>query len=109
MSACDDLFEIKENDTSPGFRLQLNLSDEQTLEGASVRFHMARADGTLKVNSVGRVVSIADEQIEYLWSENDTTEAGNFKSEFEVTFSDGSVETFPNNRYLRVRIYRELD
>jgi len=101
-------FTIKQNDTSPAIKLQLDLASGQDLTGATVRFHMAQADGTVVVDDAGSVLSATDEQIKYDWSAADTASSGVFNAEFEVTFADGSIETFPNGEYIKVTVYPDL-
>jgi len=104
-----ETFTIKQNDTSPRLLYQLDLPDGQTLNGSvTVRFHMAQPDGTVVVDELGAVWSADDQQTVYNWAAADTAADGTFKAEFEVTFDDGSIETFPNNEYLLVKVYPDL-
>lgn len=103
-----DTFTIKQNDTSPSLLYDLNLVDGQSLTGATVRFHMAQADGTVVVDAAGDVYNVTEEQIVYRWNAADTATSGVYNAEFEVTFQDGTVETFPNNEYIRVKVFPDL-
>lgn len=103
-----ETFRIKRNDTSPTLLYQLDLADGQTLVNATIRFHMNDAAGTSIVDDAGSIYDATEEQIQYAWSAADTVTAGIYNAEFEVTFADGSVETFPNDGYLRVRVYEDL-
>ena len=38
------------------------------------------------------------------WLAGDTSDIGSYQAEFEVTYADGNVETFPNSRYINVEI-----
>lgn len=103
-------FTIKQNDTSPS--LGATLKDAQlvpvSLVGAAVKFHMNSLEGVVKVN---QTMSIPDPEggvIQYDWQDGDTDTVGTYSVEFQVTFADGTVETFPNDGNLTVSIVREL-
>lgn len=104
-------FNIKQNDTSPS--LQATLKDASltaiNLTGASVRFHMKNLDGTLKIDSPMDIVDATGGVVQYDWQSGDTDTVGSYYIEFEVTYSDASVETFPNNGNKVISIVRELN
>lgn len=105
-----DVFVIKQNDTSPALRFAL-LPKTVVLTGATVVFNMAkRAGDTPKVNRSPAVVEVEDTTptVRYDWDAADTDENGTFLAEFEVTYADGTVETFPNDSYITVKIARHL-
>ena len=97
-------FYIKQNDTKPSLSAQL-LSDGSAVDltGATVKFHMGDS-----VDSAATVVDAATGNVRYDWVTADTETAGLFRAEFEVTFSDGTVETFPNDGYLLINITEEV-
>lgn len=101
-------FYIKQNDTSPAIEFQLDPVVDLT--GATVVFNMAQQDGTAKISrGVASVVgAAADGIVKYDWSDGDTDTAGTFFGEFEVTYSDGSIETFPNADNIAVVITSDL-
>ena len=100
-------FFLKRNDTSPA--LQYTLSPLTKLSGASVVFNMTDSDGIVKVSRGAVTVSDAvNGVVDYLWLPADTDTAGLYLGEFEVTFADGTVETFPNATDLGVLITRDL-
>jgi hypothetical protein len=47
--------------------------------------------------------------VQYDWQSGDTDTAGSYYAEFEVTYNDGAVETFPNNQNLAISIRKELN
>jgi len=104
-------FSIKQNDTSPS--LQVTLKDSSlvvvNLTGATVRFHMKSVDGTLKVDASMTVTSALGGVCQYNWQAGDTDTVGTYYVEFEVTYADASVETFPNNGSKAVKVVRELN
>lgn len=104
-------FLIKRNDTSPIFRAILKDGDDVVVDvtGATIRFHMINPDtGVAKVDAAAVINSGTAGDVQYEWSVGDTDTAGHYDSEFEVTYSGGRVETFPNYSYQRVHIYEDL-
>lgn len=97
-------FFIKRNDTSPAVEYALSTDDGPVnLTGATVKFYMGSVvDASADVlNAIGGIVS-------YQWQVGDTSSYGFFNAEFEVTYSDGTKETFPNNGYISVHISPDL-
>ncbi len=104
-----DQFTIKENDTSPAIQYQLTLGTGQTLAGATATFKMASINGgALKIDSAA-VVDSAQDILSYQWVAGDTDSAGVYRAEFEVTYSDGKIETFPNGGYIQINVTPDLD
>ena len=101
-------FNIKQNDTSPN--LEVFLRDDKNrpinITGAAVVFHMRnRSDNSVTINGGSvTIVSGPLAQVRYVWSASNTSTTGNFDGEFQVTFSDGTIETFPNDDYIRIVI-----
>lgn len=104
-------FTIKQNDTSPA--LQATLQDYAgnaiNLNGASVRFHMKSLSNTIKVDSPMTITNPSGGVVVYAWQATDTNTVGTYFAEFEVTYSDGAIETFPNTGSLAVVITPELN
>ena len=105
-------FFIKQNDTNPALKATLKDGDGTVinLTDASVRFHMRKIDSTTSVvDAAASVVSPATSGIvQYAWSGSDTASAGMYSAEFEITYGDGKIETFPNSDYIRVEILDDL-
>lgn len=105
-------FYIKQNDTTPSIKATLKDGDGTVinLTDASVRFHMRKIDSTTSVvDAAGSVVSPATSGIvQYDWSASDTATAGMYSAEFEITYGDGKIETFPNSDYIRVEILDDI-
>lgn len=104
-------FSIKQNDTSPA--LQATLKDSSLavidLTGSSVRFHMKSVDGTLKISSSMTITDATGGIVQYNWVSGDTDTVGTYYVEFQVTYPDLSVETFPNNGNNVVTVVKELN
>lgn len=97
-------FFIKRNDTSPAVEYTLSTDDGVVnLTGATVRFYMGNvvAADAVVLNAIGGIVS-------YDWLPADTATVGFYNAEFEVIYSDGSKETFPNDGYIAVHISPDL-
>lgn len=104
-------FFIKQNDTSPA--IQATLSDAAgaavDLSGASVRFHMrAVGNTTAKVDAAAVISNATGGIVYYNWQAANTDTLGSYEAEFEVTFSGGEIETFPNNRFIQVEITDDI-
>ncbi len=104
-----DQFTIKEGDTSPAIQYQLTLGTGQTLVGATATFKVASINGgALKIDSPAAVDS-AQNILSYQWIAGDTDSAAVYRAEFEVTYSDGKIETFPNSEYIQINVIPDLD
>lgn len=84
--------------------------DAVDLTGATVRFIM-RAYGATnpKISAAATVLDAPTGRVRYSWTANDTDTAGHYQAEFEVTFSNGRKETFPNDHHLTVDVVADLD
>lgn len=105
-------FFIKQNDTRPAIRATLKDADELPVDltAATVEFHMrVYPAGTTKI-SAGSVVVLdaAKGDVEYRWVAADTDTADTFEAEYEVTFSDGTIQTFPNDTHAIVEITDDI-
>ena len=105
-------FKIKTNDTSP--KMTVDLADGSgaavSLLGSTARFHMKKYGATsLKIDADADITNAAGGRVEYSWAVGDTDTAGTYYGEIEVTYGDGTVETFPNNGYFTVIIQEDLD
>ncbi|WP_419955944.1 GDSL-type esterase/lipase family protein [Neobacillus niacini] len=102
--------QLKRNDTKDAISYKLTYADGSTvnLTGATVRFVM----GTSKLlisNAPATIVNASTGEVEYTLTEDDTLYAGTFNAEFEVTFSNGKVKSFPNNGYILVNIQANVN
>jgi hypothetical protein len=104
-------FYIKQNDTSPAMLADLLDANGQPVDinGASVRFHMRPISSAQVKISEDAVIVSQNGVVRYDWQTGDTDAIGSYKAEFQVTYGDGSIETFPNDGYIRVEIIAELD
>lgn len=102
-------FYIKRNDTRP--EISVTALDDAgaavNLTGATVKFFM-KQNNTLKVNGTGSLISAAAGTMKYQWVAADTDTAGDYLAEFQVTFGDGRILTFPNATYINVHVITDL-
>jgi hypothetical protein len=50
----------------------------------------------------------ASGQVQYQWQTGDTTNAGVYRAEWQVTFATGKIETWPDNGWAVVSIPSDL-
>lgn len=109
-------FHIKQGDTSPAIEVQLEDQSGNAVDITGyneVEFHMklpgaSSAKVDADTSSGVSVVDAATGIVEYSWSAGDTDTSERYQAEFQVEYSDGSIETFPNSEYIQVRIIEEL-
>lgn len=98
-------FNIKQNDTSPSILYALTPTDV-VLTGAAVQFRMRTIGSTTWTLTANAVVVTATgtPTVRYDWDASDTTTPGFYEAEFVVTYTDDTVETFPNSEFLTINI-----
>jgi hypothetical protein len=102
-------FSIKRGDTGPSLLYALEPLSVN-LTGGSVVFNMHSARGQAKVERAPAVIvtAIGTPVVRYDWAEGDTDAAGVYRAEFEVTYADDTVETFPASGFITVSIADDL-
>lgn len=103
-------FYVKQNDTSPAMLATLQDAEGNAvnLTGATVRFHMRSVGGNPVVDAAATIVTPLSGIVRYNWVAADTDTAGTYQAEFEVTYADASIETFPNDGYIVVQIIDDI-
>jgi hypothetical protein len=102
---------VKRNDTQPVLeRTLLDVDDAPVnLTGATVKFIMRKPGAsTAKVSAAATVVTPLAGEVSYQWTGTDTDTAGTYNGEFEVTFSGGAKQTFPNDGHLKIEVVEDL-
>lgn len=104
-------FYIKQNDTSPSILATLKDANDTpvNLTAADVRIHIKDLVGIIKVDAEMQVINASSGIARYDWLPADTDTSGTYSVEFEVTYTDGSIETFPNTGSLALVITKELN
>ena len=101
-------FFIKQNDDRP--TLDVALQDDRgrpvNVASATIVFHMRNtADDSVKITSAAvTILSATRGEVRHTFTTTNTDTAGNFEAEFQVTFSGGTVQTFPNDGYIDIII-----
>jgi phage baseplate assembly protein gpV len=104
------IFFVKQNDTQPRMLATLKDGDGTVIDltSATARFHMRTPSGTVVVDAAATVVNAAAGIVRYDWQAADTASVGTYQAEFEITYPDNTVETFPNAGYIRVQITDDI-
>lgn len=103
-------FYIKQNDTSPGIETILQAEDGTVIDltGCQVVFHMKHAQRTVSVSGACTVVDENGGRVRYDWQAGNTATAGWYRGEFQVTYTDGKIETFPNDGSVWISVEAEI-
>jgi len=101
-------FTIKRGDTSPALSYALTPTSVD-LTGATVVFNMSRRGVTI-LDRQAAVVTTATvtPTVSYEWVAGNTDNIGLHLAEFEVTFSNGDIETFPNSDFIQIVVTDDL-
>ena len=102
---------LKTGDRGRSIRYALLAPDGTAIDltGATVRFLMrSRSTGVTVVAAVATVVAAPSGIVQYDWQIADVGSEDIFNGEFEVTYSDGRKETFPNFDYIEIIIKGDL-
>lgn len=89
-------FTLVQNDTSPAITATLTADGTAVdLSGATVKFQMTNRANETKVNASATVTDATAGTVSYQWQTGDTDTTGWFRGRWEVTFSDGTIRSFP--------------
>jgi hypothetical protein len=104
---------IKLGDTAPPIIAMALDADRNpvNLTDADVRFFARSIRGDeLLIDGVATLSdSPTDGVMTYDWSDGVLEEEGGYYGEFEVTFSDDEVETFPDSGYITIAVLADLE
>ena len=98
-------FNIKQNDTSPAILYALSPTSVSLANG-SVQFRMREVGSATWALTEGAVIvtETVTPTVRYDWAAANTATPGFYEAEFVVTYSDNTVETFPNSEFITINI-----
>ena len=105
-------FAIKQNDTAPSLVaiLRDTRGRPRVLTGATIVLHMRlQSDKTVKITSGSCTITDASLGIvTYPFTAANTDTVGVYQAEIQVTYSDSTIETFPNSDHIIVTITDDI-
>jgi len=106
---------VKQNDTAPPAEATLTVAGSAvSIQSATVKFIMVDSSGAVKVSATANNDQNTDGsdgskgKVSYDWTADDTDQAGTYLAEWEVTFADGTVRTFPTAGWDTVVVHSDL-
>ena len=109
----EETFYIKQNDTASFITRDLKdaFGAPVNVTGATVKFSMrVKPAGTVKVDDQDAVVVTAGTgRVRYEWTAANTNTADEYEGEFQVTYANGKIQTFPNDGYIPIVITDDIE
>lgn len=104
-------FSLKAHDRKPSIQGALSVDGVAVnLTGCTVKFIMSTAPGaTPKVNATAVIVTAVSGVFRYDWAAADVDTPGIYDGEVQVTYADGTKQSFPTLTYLSIDIVADLD
>jgi hypothetical protein len=103
-------FIMKVGDTEP--TLDDTLLDENlepvNLGATTIVLHLRGRDGTTEALTPVEILSEPAGQVRYTWPTPQMRAAGVYEAEWQVTWTDGTVISFPNDGYFHIKIVGQL-
>lgn len=103
-------FVIRQDDTAP--RLYSDLTDGAgnavDVSDATVRLHLHGLTVASDLDLAAGNDPEVDNRVFYDWQEGDTGDAGYYAGEWQVTYTNGQVETFPNSGWFLMQVVEQL-
>ena len=108
----EETFYIKQNDTASFITRDLKdaFGAPVNVTGAAVKFSMrVKPAGTVKVDDQDAVIVTAGTgRVRYEWTAANTTTADEYEGEFQVTYANGKIQTFPNDGHIPIVITDDI-
>ena len=105
-------FYIKQNDTAPSIEAVLTDSTgraKSLILASQINFNMSTEEGSSLISlGTASIINATKGIVSYPWQTGDTSNTGIHNAEFQVTYTNGQIETFPNSGYIKVIIREEL-
>lgn len=100
---------VKANDTRPFDGVLMANGSPVDLTGVlGIQFLMRPAGGGALKGGAAVVLDARAARVRYVWQTVDLQTPGVFRAEFQVTFGDGTVETYPNGEYIDIVVMADL-
>ena len=108
----EETFYIKQNDTASFLTRDLKdaFGAPVNVTGATVVFSMrVKPAGTVKVNAQAcNLVTAGIGRVRYEWVAANTDTADEYEGEFQVTYANGKIQSFPNDGYIPVVVTDDI-
>ena len=108
----EDPHYIKQNDTAGSLKRTLvdAFGSPVNLTGATIKFSMrVKPAGTTKISLADATVADGGlGKAQYDFTALNTDTADEFEAEFQVTYSSGKIQTFPNDGYIPIIITDDI-
>jgi hypothetical protein len=109
----EETFYIKQNDTASFLTRDLKdaFGAPVNVTAAAVVFSMrVKPAGTVKVDEQGcTIVTAGIGRVRYEWTATNTNTADEYEGEFQVTYANGKIQTFPNDGYIPIVITDDIE
>ena len=108
----EETFYIKANDTASFLTRDLKdaFGAPVNVTGASVVFSMrVKPAGALKVTRQAcAIVTAGTGRVRYEWTAANTNTADEYEGEFQVTYANGKIQTFPNDGHIPIVVTDDI-
>ena len=105
-------FYIKQNDTAPSIEAVLTDSTgraKSLILASQIKFNMSTEEGSSLVNlGTASIINATKCIVSYPWQTGYTSNTVIHNAEFQVTYTNGQIDTFPNSGYIKIIIREEL-
>lgn len=98
----------KQHDTFPPVVANLRDAEGAVDLSSATQVRFLASNGTFTIVGTCTVTDAANGEVTYTWAVGDTANIGTYKVEFEVTWTGGGVQTFPNGDYKELDIVADL-
>ena len=108
----EETYYIKQNDTASFLTRDLKdaFGAPVNVTAAAVVFSMrVKPAGTVKVDEQEcTIVTAGIGRVRYEWTATNTNTADEYEGEFQVTYANGKIQTFPNDGYIPIVVTDDI-
>lgn len=104
-------FYIKEGNRSPSIEIICKDEDQNVIPltaATSAVFKMTNPGGSIEVTGTAVIADVPGGKLRYDWVAGDVDTPGDYNGEFIVTWNDGKTTSFPNFRYIGIKVVRAV-